>query len=379
MKAARRPFVVYWNNIPSPYMVERFNALSDLGTFEFEAWFNDRTQSDRGWLVDETTWRFSYRYLPVTRIGARNLHWPLPVIGRRPDVLISLYSEPVFLVGWMIARLRDTKTGFWAEITFDKWVRRYRSKELIKKWVFSKVGFIATAGADGRQFARRYGADENQIFFIPHAIDVQHFQQHHKESLTKRNKLRRKLGLTGTTFIYVGRLWWGKGINYLLDSFKTIQRQNTEQVSLLLVGEGPEEYQLRKQCEEQQIKDVCFAGFKHKHDLPIYYALADVFVFPTLGDPYGLVVDEAMACSLPIICTSAVGEIRDRVEEGVNGYLVPPGDIKALADQMEKLVFNRSLRKKMGKISAQKIIGHTPKRWAEDFERTIEKVMRMVD
>ena len=49
----RRPFVVYWNNIPSPYMVERFNALADRNPFEFEAWFNDRIESDRSWDVDE--------------------------------------------------------------------------------------------------------------------------------------------------------------------------------------------------------------------------------------------------------------------------------------------------------------------------------------
>ncbi|AER56169.1 hypothetical protein DSC_07590 [Pseudoxanthomonas spadix BD-a59] len=61
-----RPFVVYWNNIPSPYMVERFNALADRNPFEFEAWFNDRIHSDRSWTVDEAAWRFRYRY-PLLR------------------------------------------------------------------------------------------------------------------------------------------------------------------------------------------------------------------------------------------------------------------------------------------------------------------------
>ncbi len=58
MKAG--PRVVYWNNIPSPYMVERFNAVADRGAFEFEAWFNDRIESDRSWNVDESSWRFRF-------------------------------------------------------------------------------------------------------------------------------------------------------------------------------------------------------------------------------------------------------------------------------------------------------------------------------
>ena len=81
---------------------------------------------------------------------------------------------------------------------------------------------------------------------------------------------------------------------------------------------------MQRICAERGIRNVIFAGFFQKAELPRLYAAADVFVFPTLGDPYGLVVDEAMACSLPIISTSAAGEIRDRVESGVNGFVVPP-------------------------------------------------------
>ncbi len=135
---ARNPFVVYWNNIPSPYMVERFNALADRNAFEFEAWFNDRIESDRSWDVDESGWRFRHRYLPTTRLLGRTQHWPLPVLGRRPDVLVSLYAEPSFLAGWVFAKLRRVKTGFWVEVTFDRWVKRAPIKEAVKRWLFQR-------------------------------------------------------------------------------------------------------------------------------------------------------------------------------------------------------------------------------------------------
>jgi glycosyltransferase involved in cell wall biosynthesis len=84
-------------------------------------------------------------------------------------------------------------------------------------------------------------------------------------------------------------------VNYLLDAFEHVQRQSTKEVSLLLVGDGSEEEKLRKQCVERGIRNVVVSGFKQKPEVPKYYGLADVFVFRTLGEPYGLVVDEAMA------------------------------------------------------------------------------------
>lgn len=118
------------------------------------------------------------------------------------------------------------------------------------------------------------------------------------------------------------------------------------------------------------------AGFRQKPEVPRLYAASDVFVFPTLGDPYGLVVDEAMACSLPVVSTSAAGEIRDRIEDGVNGYIVPPEDSSALADRMLGLAGDRALRERMGEESARKVSGHTPEKWAEDFEAVVFDLLR---
>ncbi|WP_168708939.1 glycosyltransferase family 4 protein [Metallibacterium scheffleri] len=369
-----KSFLVYWNNIPSPYMVERFNVLADRGAFEFEAWFNDRIEPGRSWDVDESTWRFKFRYLPTTRIGKRVLHWPLPSFGRRPDVLVSLYAEPVFILGWLVAKLRGAKTGFWAEVTFDRWIKRRAYKTWIKRWLFRRVDAIVTVGDDGRGFAERAGASVEKIFYAPHVIDVSHYANGARLARQNREQLRTDLGLHGTTFIYVGRLWWGKGLDYLLEAYEIVQARFSNEISLLLVGDGADEAKLRQLCIERGLRHVVFAGFKQKPEVPRYYASSDVFVFPTLGDPYGLVVDEAMACGLPVISTTAAGEIRDRIEEGVNGYIVPPEDSAALAERMLTLAQDGALRERMGKTSSDKIKGHTPERWAEDFERIVHTV-----
>jgi len=78
-------------------MVDRFNALADRHSVQFEAWFNDRIARDRKWLVDESMWRFQYRYLPSFRFLDHIFHFPTMLFGKRPDIVVSLYAEPVLL------------------------------------------------------------------------------------------------------------------------------------------------------------------------------------------------------------------------------------------------------------------------------------------
>jgi glycosyltransferase involved in cell wall biosynthesis len=369
------PNIVYWNNIPSPYIVDRFNALADRNRFTFEAWFNDRIEADRSWGVDERTWRFRYRYLPTLTISGLRIHFPVMVLGKRPDVLVSAYAEPSFLLGWAIARLRGTKTAFLCLKTWDTWVQRRPWKEWLKRRVLPSALATIVPGEDARAYAMHYGVPAHRTLSLMQVIDLDHYASGRSKASGERDRIRIQLGLKGTTFMYAGRLWRGKGINYLLEAFSRVERQAAGEVSLLILGDGPDEIPLRHTCQERAIRNVVFAGFHQKADMPRYYAIADVFVFPTLGDPYGLVVDEAMACSLPVISTSSAGEIRDRIEEGVNGYIVPPGDSALLADRMLQLANDLALRERMGRASAEKIAGRTPERWAENFEQIVSDMI----
>ncbi|CAB1275813.1 glycosyltransferase family 4 protein [Candidatus Nitrosacidococcus tergens] len=372
--------IIYWNNIPAPYMIERFNTLSDRSNLDFEVWFNDRVVPDRSWAIDEATWKFNYRYLPAISLFGKKFHFPpMQLLTNKIDILISLYSEPVVLISWLIAYLKGVKTVFICEITWDRWIKRRWWKEKIKHIIFPLVDAVISPGENGKSYAMRYGASSSKIFTLIHVINVRHYTLGQEKVLLNRDEIRTQLNLKGCTFIYVGRLWWGKGINYLLEAFAKVQQQSNVSVSLLLVGDGSEESVLKQVCQDRNIKNVIFTGFKQQKELPQYYALADIFIFPTLGDPYGLVVDEAMACALPIISTSAAGEIHDRIEEGINGYIVPPEDSETLADRMLHLVNNPKLCKKMSKASAEKIADHTLERWAENFEKIVYQLMSRPD
>ena len=96
----RSPRVVYWNSIPSPYVVGRFNALVRRGNLNFEAWFNEEREPDRSWTVNEEEWHFRGRYLPRGRAVGGRLQLPLAELRDvRPDLLVSLYASASFALG----------------------------------------------------------------------------------------------------------------------------------------------------------------------------------------------------------------------------------------------------------------------------------------
>jgi glycosyltransferase involved in cell wall biosynthesis len=371
----RAPRVVYWNNIPAPYMVERFDALAERGNLAFEAWFSARTEEDRSWVVEESSWRFSYRYLPS--LPGLAVALPLPAFRARPDLLVSLHASPSFVIGSSVASLRGVRIAYWVEVTFDAWIRRRPWKERLKRKLLPRADGILTAGRDGKAFAQRYGASPERTFVVPHVIDFKRYAAGSTAARTQRDQIREALGLRGVTFVYVGRLWRGKGLDHLLDAFVGVQRRSTGDVSLLLVGDGADEARLRNRCTNEGIENVVFAGFRDGDELPPLYAAADVFVFPTLGDPFGMVVLEAMACGLPVISTSAAGEIADRIDEGVNGFVVPPGDANALHAPMEALARDESLRARLAAAAVASVSSQSPHVWAEAFEEAVDKILSL--
>ena len=371
-----RPRVAYWNNVPAPYMVDRFDAVARRGALDFEAWFSELETPERSWRVDPASWLFVYRLARVRRIGGRLVGMPPRVpAGEWPDLVVSLYAEPPYLLGLLQSRLRGGRSALWVEVTFDSWVRRSRAKECLKRRVFAAADGILTVGQDGRAYARRYGADDARVHYVPHVIDARRFASDTAANAGGRARLREELGLGGVTFTYVGRLWSGKGVGDLITAFTIAQRSTELELSLLLVGDGPDEAALRARCTAEDVRGVVFAGFHQQEELAAYYAASDVLVFPTLGDPYGLVVDEAMACSLPVLSSTAAGEIGRRVTEGVTGHLFGPGDVTTLARQMVRLAADPAARRAMGVRAARRVAWQSPDAWAEQFERVVLEIL----
>lgn len=354
-------------------MVERFNAIADRGNIDFEAWFNQVREPDRSWDVTEKDWRFRARYIPKQRFFGQSLHLPLKELqSTQPDVVVSLYDRASFAIGSLAVRASASRTAYRVLPNYDSWSNRTWWREASKHFLFRSIDGSEVPGPDGAELAVKYGLSASQAYKVTQSINVAHYWQARNIDQVERNQQREKLGLKGCVFIYVGRLWSGKGLDYLLDAYRTVRKKQTN-VSLLIVGDGIEENRYRHLSSD--LSDVIFTGFIQPREIPNYYALADAFIFPTLGDPHGLVVEEAMAAGLPVISTEAAGDIHRRICDGQDGFIVPPCDSETLAERMVRLATEPALRSHFASQVTDRVIHRGHEIWAKDFEQMIEGVL----
>ena len=115
-------------------------------------------------------------------------------------------------------------------------------------------------------------------------------------------------------------------------------------MGLVFVGDGVSKNKLAQQANRISPGTICFPGFAQREYLAGLYALAEALVLPTHSDPWGLVVNEAMACGLPIVVSNVAGCSADLVEDGWNGYVVPPRDSEKLSVAIDSLARHSELR-----------------------------------
>jgi phosphatidyl-myo-inositol alpha-mannosyltransferase len=157
----------------------------------------------------------------------------------------------------------------------------------------------------------------------------------------------------GPTVLFVGRLEPRKGLAYLVRAFLRL-KPAFPRLRLLVVGRDDRHTQdkLMAMVPPRLRPDLVFAGAVPQADLPSWYASADVFCAPSLGgESFGIVLAEAMAVGLPVVC-SDIGGYRDVVHDGTDGLLVPPRDPEALAAALGGLLDNPARLAAMGEAAA---------------------------
>ena len=124
---------------------------------------------------------------------------------------------------------------------------------------------------------------------------------------------------------------------------------------LLYVGDGELRSELERRIRLLPDDSVRFLGFRNQTELPRFLDLCDVFVLPSVHEPWGLIVNEVMNAGKPVVVTDHVGCAPDLVEEGVNGYVYAACNVDELAQCLYKLLSNSELRAQMGRESLRQI------------------------
>ncbi|QCR22162.1 glycosyltransferase family 4 protein [Pontibacter sp. SGAir0037] len=230
-------------------------------------------------------------------------------------------------------------------------VKRFIRK-LFLTWVYSHIDKALYVGTNNRQYYLKYGLKEKNLVFAPHAIDNARFGNdilYNQEAFQLRESL--KISKSATVFAFIGKFEEVKNPLLLLAAFKKIKLNN---IALLMVGDGVLESALKQEAKE--VANVHFLPFQNQSIIPSIYRMANVFVLPSVSETWGLAVNEAMACGLPVITSSKLGCAVDLVKEGRNGYIFESENLESLS---EKLVLCASKPiaelKEMGLVSKELI------------------------
>jgi glycosyltransferase involved in cell wall biosynthesis len=180
--------------------------------------------------------------------------------------------------------------------------------------------------------------------------------------------LRSRLELNRTAFLCVGRLVEQKGVRQLVGAWQALDPALKAEATLLFVGDGPEAGWLKEQVQETS-SSIRYAGPVDYDQLHRYYAAADAFVIPTLEDNWSLVVPEAMACGLPILCSKYNGCWPELVHQSRNGWVFDPLDQSDMVRCLAECAKQREQLKQMGVESRVIVSQHTPTHAAESVFR----------
>jgi glycosyltransferase involved in cell wall biosynthesis len=370
--------LVILTEIISPYRIPLFNQLAVDEDTELHVIFLAETDPKlRQWRVYKEEIRFSYEVLPSWRArwGRHNVLLnrgvPRALAAARPDVLLC--GGYNYVASWQALRwARNHRVPFllWSESNLQDSRQGRRFTELLKRKFLGMCDAFVVPGESAAEYLRAHNIPQSLIFTAPNAVDNDRFAAGATVARENAAALRLKLGLPECYFLFVGRLVPEKGVFDLLSAYAKLDACIRERVGLVFVGDGESRRRLEKQALSASAGKVIFAGFAQRDELPAYYALARALILPTHTDPWGLVVNEAMACGLPVILSRAAGCANDLLKEGWNGFSISAADIGALEHSMKKMV-SPQLANAMGVNSSQQILQYSPATWSAGVTRAV--------
>lgn len=218
-------------------------------------------------------------------------------------------------------------------------------RKLFLKWVYSFIDFAFYVGTENKLYFQMYGLKEEQLMFAPHAIDNDRFTGNNNDYDIAALAWKKELGILETEFVvlYAGKLEAIKNPEFVIH---LADKLNGTPVKFILVGNGSKEIELKYTTKND--KRFIFIDFQNQLKMPIVYRLGNLFILPSISETWGLAVNEAMACGNAVAVRNTCGCAIDLVQDGINGFIFDENNIDKLAHQIQQLIDNKILCKKMG-------------------------------
>jgi glycosyltransferase involved in cell wall biosynthesis len=347
--------VAVLTNIPTPYRLSFFNELANF--CDLRVLFDNLSEPNRHWVLNRSDFRFSYKILKGLMIpylrhsGFRERRFLqlgyaiIPQLVRlRPDVVISAEMGTRTLQAELYCRITGTPLILWWEGTQHTERVTPKWKLFIRKYLVGRACRFWTNGEESTANLQTYGADPAKIDTGMTGMDTIKLSSEVQMLLPKRTQIRSKLGLNGFVISFIGQIAERKGISQYLAALDLVYCRGLRNWSLLFVGTGDLDVDLRKWCDDHSEIAVAMTGFVQSDDLPKFLAAADGFVLPTLDDNWALATLEALAAGLPQLFSIYNGCTADLIIFQNAGRLIDPLKTQEFAASLREWIENPPMR-----------------------------------
>lgn len=270
-------------------------------------------------------------------------------------VCLSGYSHPVYRGILEYCYTNNIKTTMFTETKTDEKKRNFL-RELYKSKILKKVDWFFTSGTLSAAYLTKLGVPHSKIDIGYSVVDNKFFSSY---ELTQTKQVK--------SFLYVGRLSSEKGLTCLIKAYDLYSQNTKVPWKLQIVGSGPQEQTLKEIAHLSQARElVDFIPFAQKDQLRKIYHKCDCLILPSTYEPWGLVINEAMACGKPIIASNDCGAAIDLVHHEVNGIRFTHSEQNALQNALEKMSsYDNERLKQMGIKSQELITSWNCENWAQ--------------
>lgn len=364
-----------------PYHAARLKAAAALGKGEIVVVESRRTDAEYAW--DEVQDSFGYQRVTLLQNEEHPQSGQIPGIKQRmyaclneqkPDAIVITgwaFADALAALSWCVSnhipavvmsesQQRDHKRVFW--------------RELLKRQLVGLFSAGLVGGQPHKQYLTELGMAPDKIFMGYDVVDNDYFIRETDKVQASGTEFRNKYGLPQKYFLASNRFIEKKNLPLLIDAYAEYRKHGGHDLwELVMLGDGPLREQLRQQCDTLGIGNhVLFPGFIQYDELPVYYGLAGVFVHASTTEQWGLVINEAMASSLPIIASEACGCVPDLVHNKRNGIVFNPNNVGELSTAMTTVASDEMGAMQTGQESHKIISEWTPDRFAQNLWDAVE-------
>jgi glycosyltransferase involved in cell wall biosynthesis len=284
-------------------------------------------------------------------------------VARDYELVIAPFAGGATLpAAYMGARRYERRFILWASVWAQPRSVAHAAALPMIRLIYRDADAVIAYGEHVRRFVAGIRGRDDDVFVAPQSVEPELFGREVSDSEVEAFRAEHGLG-DGPLVLYAGRLVSEKGIEVLLDAWPMVSADAT----LVLIGDGP------LAARVGAVPRTRLLGALARADLPVAYAAAEFALLPSIPtprfrEPWGLVCNEAMHQARPVIATTAVGAVAGGlVVDGETGLVVAPGDARALAGAIERLLADESLRSRLGARAREAVSAYTYDGMVEAF------------